>query len=169
MRLINGQGIHNNKNGSTNQGTRFFSAKRTCTAAESNNSNFYPLITFTLPTAEFPDFVFMVEYNWTIHKNYDNNNGQDYRATWVGGLRQRGNMYWNSSTDRGWAEGGGGWARWWYGNYLGDVSFSTISASSGTVGIQMKSALAVSSVLTCQAEVFTTRWDLITSITYTTS
>jgi hypothetical protein len=167
MRLINGQGVHINKNGNTTQGTRFFSAKRTLTAAQSNNSDFYPLISFYVPTTEFPDFLFCIESVWTIHRDLDNWSSNDYRATWTGGDRRRGNMYWNSSSDRGWQEQSNGNTRWWYGNFFGDSGF--FGAAAGETSIRMKSAMNATSVLTCQAEVFCTRWDLITSITYTTS
>jgi hypothetical protein len=167
MRLTGGQGFHIEKTGTRNQGTRFYSATRTCTAAESNSTNFYPLITFAIPSTEFPDFVFAVNISWTIHKNVGNQNSNDLRSTWTGQTWMRGNFFWNSSSDRGFNEQSNGYMNYNYGNFFGGFGF--FSLATGQASVVARSAMGVSSLLACQVEAFSSRWDLITSVTYTTS
>lgn len=163
MKAIGTQGVHIQKNGTPNAGTRFLSCTRTCTAAESNGSAWYPIITFTTPATEFPDFVFTVDYIYTIHDtgNFTANN---LRATWVGKKRYRGYMYWSSSSDRGWGENAFEDV-WSDSNFYGFVNLFGTGTGAVITGYSVTNKASTLSVF---AEVYCNRWDLVT-VSYTTS
>lgn len=162
MRASTSEGININKAGVTTSGTKLVSSYRTLTAAQSNNSDWFRLIEFTLPSTSFPQFALYIIYDWTIYPD----DGSSKRATWSGKNSIGGYVYFGSSSDRGWI--GDSFYRkvWWEGNYFGDAGWFNDNGN-GKCGIQMKSALSRQSVVTCSAEIHCNRWDLLTITYYT--
>lgn len=163
MKILGTQGVHINKTGTATAGTRFLSSWRSCTAAQSNGVDFYPLITFTVQNSVFPQTIFNATWDWTIYPD----DGSSKRATWSGRSANKGFLYFNSTSDKGYSEQDG-YYEWLEGNFFGFSAFLG-NGSTGEFGIYMRSHLNVASGLSCSAELHCSRWDLITNIQYYTS
>jgi hypothetical protein len=164
MKIIGTNGLHINKTGTTTAGTRFISSWRGCTAAQSNNVDWYPLITFTVQNSSFPQTVFNATWDWTIYPD----DGSSKRATWSGRSSSKGFLYFNSTSDKGYSEQDN-YYQWLEGNFFGFGGAFLNTGSTGQFGIYMRSALNVQSGLSASAEFHCSRWDLITNIQYYTS
>lgn len=165
MKVIGTQGTHIQGKSTANAGTRIFSASRTLTAAESNGGAYYPMIVFTIPSTEFPDFLFTVEYIYTMHQNVFAA-GNALRATWVGKRKYKGYCYWNSISDRGFVDNNyeGQWAD---SNFFGFVNIFN-GPNTGDFQICVSSSINQNTTASVIAEVYCNRWDLVT-VSYVTS